>query len=194
MSRGQPPEITQLLQAWRQGEEGAFDQLLPQVLDELRGLARHFLADERPGHTLQPTALVHEVYLRLVGGQVQPFTHRSEFFAFAARLMREILVDHARAKRTSKRGCGAPKLPLEAALGLASDTQLDSETLLAVDQAVTRLGRLHPRQRQVVELRYFMGLTVPEIARALELGHATVERDWAVARRWLARELSRAGH
>lgn len=164
------------------------------MLDELRDLARRYLAGERPGHTLQPTALVHEVYLRLVGGEVQRFARRSEFFAFAARLMREILVDHARAKQTAKRGRAAAKLPLEAALGVAAGEGLDWETVLAVDEAVNRLGRLHPRQKQVVELRYFVGLTVPEIARALELGRATVERDWAVARRWLARELGRGPH
>jgi len=184
------PEITEILHAWERGEKAALDRLLPEVLDELRQLARGYLAGERPGHTLQPTALVHEVYLRLAGSPVQRFQCRSEFFAFAARLMREILVDHARTKKRQKRGGEAERLPLEEALGVA-DERIDSDTILAVDEAVERLGELSPRQRQVVELRYFVGLTVPEIAQAMELGRSTVEREWTVARRWLSRELAR---
>lgn len=184
------PEITEILHAWERGEKAALDRLLPEVLDELRQLARGYLSGERPGHTLQPTALVHEVYLRLAGSRVQRFQCRSEFFAFAARLMREILVDHARTKKRQKRGGEAERLPLEEALGVA-DEWIDSDTILAVDEAVERLGELSPRQRQVVELRYFVGLTVPEIAQAMELGRSTVEREWTVARRWLSRELAR---
>jgi len=186
-------EVTELLRAWHEGEESAFARLLPEVLAELKRLARHYLAGERPGHTLQPTALVHELYLRIEGRPLQEFGRRSEFFAFAARLMREILVDHARRKQRLKRGGGAPRVSLDGSFDLPWDETVDAETVLAVHVAVTRLGELCPRQRQVVELRYFVGLTVPEIARALELGRATVERDWAVARRWLGRELADHG-
>lgn len=195
MSNSPHEEITELLQAWQQGENEAFGRLLREVLAELKRLALHYLARERPGHTLQPTALVHEVYLRLEGHALQPFSHRSEFFAFAARLMREILVDHARAKTRLKRGAGTRPVPLEQALDRGLDwhldERLDPETVLAVNDAVARLRALDPRQGQVVELRYFVGLTVPEIARALDVGRATVERDWAVAKRWLGRELAR---
>lgn len=180
--------ITGLLGAWRAGEQEAFDRLVPQVLAELKGLARHYLAGERTAHTLEPTALVHEVYLRLAGAPVQAFSSRSQFFAFAARLMRQILVDHARRKRRVKRGGGASSVPLEWVGGLPA-ASVDEETVLAVDEALTRLGKVSPRQQRIVELRYFVGLTVPEVAEALELGRATVERDWAVARRWLAREI-----
>jgi len=195
MSDSSRAEITALLQAWQEGEAEAFGRLLREVLAELKRLALHYLARERPGHTLQPTALVHEVYLRLEGHTLQPFSHRSEFFAFAARLMREILVDHARAKTRMKRGGDAERVPLEHALDRGFDwhldERLDPETILAVNDAVARLRELDPRQGQVVELRYFVGLTVPEIARVLEVGRATVERDWAVAKRWLGRELAR---
>lgn len=182
-------EITTLLQAWQEGRSEAFPALLREVLADLKRLARRYLADERPEHTLQPTALVHEMYLRLEGERLQPFSDRSEFFAFAARLMRQILVDHARAKRRLKRGGDRARLPLEDDLDRRLDERLDPETILAVHQATERLAGFAPRQGRVVELRYFVGLTVPEIARVLGVGRATVERDWAVARRWLAREL-----
>lgn len=183
--------VTELLGAWKRGEPAAFDRLLPRVLDELQGLARHYLAGERAGHTLQPTALVNEVYLRLAGPPVQAFANRSQFFAFAARLMRQILVDHARGKRRAKRGGTASRVPLEGVLDLSAAT-VDEETILAVDAALARLEEVSPRQHRVVELRYFVGLTVPEVAEAMGLGRATVERDWAVARRWLAREIGRS--
>lgn len=183
-------EITTLLRGWQTGRSEDLPRLLREVLADLKRLARRYLADERPGHTLQPTALVHEMYLRLQGDRLQPFSDRSEFFAFAARLMREILVDHARAKRRLKRGGGHSRLPAEQALDRCLDQRLEPETILAVHEAVGRLAGFAPRQGRVVELRYFVGLTVPEIARVLGVGRATVERDWAVARRWLARELS----
>lgn len=182
--------ITTLLHGWQDGRREDFPRLLREVLADLKRLARRYLADERPGHTLQPTALVHEMYLRLEGDRLQPFSDRSEFFAFAARLMRQILVDHARAKRRLKRGGGGSRLPVEQALDHRLDERLEPETVLAVHEAVGRLAAFAPRQGRVVELRYFVGLTVPEIARALGIGRATVERDWAVARRWLARELA----
>lgn len=188
MRVGTGQEISQLLAAWWEGEPSALERLLPRVIGELKVLARRYLAGEREGHTLQPTALVNEVYLRLAGHSAQAFPSRTEFFAFTARLMREILVDHARAKRRAKRGGGALRVPLEEAFGLPA-SRVDEETVLAVDEALTRLGDASQRRRQVVELRYFVGLTVPEIATALELGRATVERDLAVARRWLAREI-----
>ena len=188
MSTQTREEITELLSAWRDGEPKAFERLLPEVLGELEMLARGYLAGERRDHTLQATALVNEMYLRLVGHPVQAFGSRSEFFAFTARLMRQILVDHARAKGRVKRGGEIHRVPFEEALGLPAE-RLDKEMILAVDEALARLGEMSPRQRQVVELRYFVGLTVPEIAVALDLGRATVERDWTVARRWLAREM-----
>jgi len=190
MIESSPKEITALLQAWQDGEAEAFPVLLERVLADLKQIALGYLARERSGHTLQPTALVHEVYLRLHLHELRPFSNRSEFFGFAARLMREILVDHARAKRRLKRGGGASRVPLETVLDRSLDKTLDPETILAVDEAVTRLRHLDPRQGKVVELRYFVGLTIPEIARALEVGRATVERDWAVAKRWLGRELA----
>lgn len=192
MIESSPKEITALLHAWQEGQDEAFPALLEQVLADLKRMALRYLAREPPDHTLQPTALVHEVYLRLELHELQPFSDRSEFFGFAARLMREILVDHARAKRRLKRGGGLWRVPLESALDRSHDQPLDPETILAVDEAVTRLTRLDPRQGKVVELRYFVGLTIPEIARVLEVGRATVERDWAVAKRWLGRELAPA--
>lgn len=183
--------ITQLLARWNGDDAiGALEQLMPQVVDELRRLARRYLANERPGHTLQPTALVNEVYLRLVEGNGGGLDDRRQFFAFAARLMRQILVDHARTRRALKRGGGETPVDLSATPTLASPEPLDTETLLALDQALESLGRRDPRQRSIVELRNFAGLTMPEIAEVLGLSLPTVERGWAMARRWLAREMA----
>lgn len=186
-----PGAVTRLLRDWRQGDEDAFRELIPVVFHELRRLAQYHLSREAPGHTLQPTALVNEVYLRLMGGTAE-IEDRTHFFAFAARLMREILVDHARARQAAKRGGGAVKVSLDEAVGVASHQGLDVATVLAVDAALSRLEQLDERQGRVVELRTFSGLTLPEIAEVVGVSLATVERDWSVARRWLARELSRA--
>ncbi len=183
------PAITDHLRAWNDADPEALRRLMPEVVDELRGLARRYFLRERSGHTLQPTALVNEVYLRLAGGQVGKLADRGQFFAFAARLMRQILVDHARGRRTSKRGGGLRKLSLDDVPFLSDRGGLDLETLLLVDNALDRLGALDPRQRSIVELRYFGGLTLPEIAEILGVSVPTIERSWRVARRWLAREI-----
>lgn len=181
--------IDKLLHDWRDGSPAALDDLMPVVVDELRQLARRHLENEPSGHTLQPTALVNEVYLRLTAGRQGDLEDRTHFFAFASRLMRQILVDHARARRTAKRGGGAAKLPLDAAADVPGQQKVDLTTVLAVDAALKRLEALDPRQGRIVELRYFSGLTLAEISSALGISRATVERHWSVARRWLAREI-----
>jgi len=185
-------EITELLHDWNDQGEPGLSRLMPVVVEELRQLARHYLAREAPGHTLQPTALVNEVYLRLACGKVARFENRSQFFAFAARLMREILVDHARARQTAKRGGASSRVSLEEALNLPDRYAPDYVTLIAIDDALKRLERIDRRQRLIVELRYFTGLTLTEIAEVLEISLATVERRWSVARRWLVREIRKA--
>lgn len=185
-------DITLLLLEWTQGDQRALDRLLPAVYGELKRLARHHLSRLRPGETLQPTSLVHEAYLRLARADVEVFASRSHFFAFASRLMRSILVDHARAQRTTKRGGGALRVALEEAIGEADSGGGDIDTFLAIDEALQRLQDLDPRQCRVAELKLFGGLTQPEIAKVLGISRATVERAWAVARRWLAREIEGA--
>ncbi|HEY7504342.1 MAG TPA: sigma-70 family RNA polymerase sigma factor [Gemmatimonadales bacterium] len=191
-------DVTTLLQAWGRGERAALDELLPLVYGELRRQAARRLRAQPEGHTLQATDLVHEAYLRLVdrGGAGADWHDRSHFFAVAARAMRSILVDHARARRTAKRGGGAPALTLGAAdaasapADQSSDPRVDVE---ALDEALTRLAALDPRQARVVELRYFGGLSIGEAAEALGVSHATVEREWRTARLWLRRELVAGG-
>jgi RNA polymerase sigma factor (TIGR02999 family) len=159
---------------------------MPLVYTELRRFAASFLAEERRGHTLQPTAVVHEAYLRLVGQQGVPVQDRAHFLRIAARLMRQILVDHARSRGAAKRGGGAPKLALE-------DSVLSSERgpeLIALDDALTSLAALDLRQSQIVELRFFGGLSIAETADAVGISPATVKREWASARAWLHREVS----
>jgi RNA polymerase sigma factor (TIGR02999 family) len=186
-------QITALLHHWQEGQPEALSRLIPEVFDELRRLARHYLARETPSHTLQPTALVHEVYLRLVGHTVGKLDSRSQFFAFAARLMREILVDHARARKTAKRGGDASPASLAEVGEVVVEPAVDVTTVLAIDAALQRLGKIDPRQRQIVELRYFVGLTLKEIAGVLEISQATVERSWSAARHYLAREMGGRG-
>ena len=183
-------DITGLLRRWNDRDPRALEQLVPEVLDDLRHLARGYLAREDPDHTLQPTALVNEVYLRLRRGRAGRFEDRGQFFAFAARLMREILVDHARARRTAKRGGGCHRVDLEQALGVAVRSDLDPASLLTLCQHLDRLGDLDPEQQKIVEMRYFVGLTLPEIAAMLRVSLSSVERRWRVARRWLAREMA----
>lgn len=183
-------DVTRLLRSFRDGNKRALDEVLPLVYSELRALANRALSHERPGHTLQSTALVHEAYLRLVQQDNVEWQNRAHFFAVAARMIRRILVDHARARRTTKRGSGMPKLALDEALGVAE--QRDWE-LVALDDALNRLAELDEQQSQVVELRFFAGLSVEEAAEALGISTATVKRDWATAKAWLVREVSRAG-
>ena len=186
-----PGEVTQLLHDWRGGDAAALERLIPLVYRRLRLLAQAKLSQERPDHTLQPTALVHEVFVRLVEARELEVSDRVHFFALAARLMREILIDQGRARRSAKRGGGAAGLSLDEA-GAPASAGLDPETLFALDEALVALEALAPRQASVVELRFFTGLTHEEIAQVLRISRATVEREWAVARRWLARRLDAA--
>jgi RNA polymerase sigma factor (TIGR02999 family) len=182
--------VTDLLHRWQDGDGDALDQLIPLVFAELRRLAGSYLSRENRGHTLQPTALVHELYLRLNDRRTVMWNDRSHFFGFAARTMRRILVDHARLKNAKKRAGGVRQVPLDDDLALAADPGLD---VVALDAALDRLAELDRRQARVVELRFFVGLSMAEISRVLEVSPATVGRDWASARAWLFRELSAEG-
>ena len=177
-------EVTALLKDWSGGDRAALERLMPLVYGELRKVAGSYLSMERPDHTLQPTALVHEAYLRLVDQRNVDWQNRAHFFAIAAKMMRRILVDHARRRRAAKRG--VPALVLETAMeeGLSRDPEL-----LALDSALSGLESLDPRQAQIVELRFFGGLTVEETAEAAGISPATVKREWRTARAWLAREI-----
>jgi len=186
-------EVTLLLRRWSEKHDReALEAALPHVIGELRQLARHYLSLEAPGHTLQPTALVHEAYLRLLEGRVGKVRSRHEFFAFTARLMRQILVDHARTRGAEKRGGGTAKADLAEALKTPVEQRLDPETLLAVHELLGRLGEIDPRLREVTELRYFVGLTVKEVAQVLDTSVTGVERHWRAARCWLAHEFRHA--
>jgi RNA polymerase sigma factor (TIGR02999 family) len=181
------PDVTGLLLSWRQGDAAALDRLVPLVYDELRRVARRHLRGERPGHVLQATALVHEVYLRLVDVDRMTLTSRSHFFGVAAGLMRQILVDHARRQRAEKRGGGVTMLSLDEVSPAAQATSVD---VLALDEALDVLSSIDGRQCRVVELRFFAGLNIDEAADALGISPATVEREWALAKVWLFRRLS----
>jgi len=182
-------DLTDLLLSWRQGDAAALDRLVPLVYDELRRVARRRLRGESPGHALQSTALVHEVYLRLVDVDRMTFTSRAHFFGVAATLMRQILVDHARRQAADKRGGGATMLSLDEALPAVQTSSID---VLALDQALDALSAIDSRQCRVVELRFFAGLTIDEAATALGTSPATVEREWVLAKAWLFRRLSPA--
>jgi RNA polymerase sigma-70 factor (ECF subfamily) len=179
--------ITQLLVRWSSGDQTALDKLMPLVESELRRLAGNYLRRERPGHTLQPTALVNEAYLRLVDQREAKWQNRSHFYGIAAKLMRRILVDHARAKYAEKRG-GAEqnRLSITSAQGLTTTPDLD---VLALHEALEELATLDPQEERIVELKFFGGLSIDEIAELLSIGHATVERDWKMARAWLRLKL-----
>ena len=179
-------QITALLERWRQGDEQAPHKLVPLVYQELRRLAHYYLRSERPDHTLQSTALVHEAYLRLAGGSQAP-QNRAHFIAVASRAMRQILVDYARTRTASKRD-GGIRIDLENAEALSVNG--DSELLL-LDRALEELSRIDERQAKIVEMKFFGGLSAPEISEALGISRATVDRDWAVARLWLHRQMSR---
>lgn len=181
-----PSQVTELLVQWTRGDQEAPRVLLPLVYDELRRLARYHLGAERSDHTLQSTALVHEAYLRLVKPGSLQLESRRHFFAVASRLMREILVDHARSRSAAKRG-GGERLTLDEAAELAWSKEVD---LLVLDDALNELAKMSPRQSRIVELKFFGGLSIAEVAQVLEVSSATVERDWSVARAWLYREIS----
>jgi RNA polymerase sigma-70 factor (ECF subfamily) len=178
-----------LLAALRQEGASGSGPLLPAVYDELRRLARHYLSHERPGHTLQATALVHEVYLRLIPQAEATWEDRARFIGIAAHVMREILVEHARARGRQKRGGDQVRVPLDEHVAWIEPGDLTIWEDL--DRALNRLADLDPRQAQIVELRYFGGLTVEETARVLHISPKTVKRDWSIARAWLRRELTR---
>jgi RNA polymerase sigma factor (TIGR02999 family) len=179
--------ITQLLIKWRNGDQAALDELASQVYSELRRLARYYLSQERPGHTLQPSDLVHEAYLRLVDEKEVDWQNRAHFFGLAAVRMRRILVEHARGRQAAKRGGGERRLSLSEADRLAEKSDVN---LLALDDALQRLETLDPQKARVVELRYFGGLTIEQTAEALRISPATVKRDWSMARAWLRSEIS----
>jgi RNA polymerase sigma factor (TIGR02999 family) len=180
-------QITELLHQWTQGDEKALRALAPLVYKELRRLAHYHLQSERPDHTLQSTALVHEAYIRLLGGQPPELQNRAHFVAVASRLMRQILVDYARERRAAKRdgGCRIAFEYLDA-LPVSGDAEL-----LALNDALDELSRIDERQEKIVEMKFFGGLSAPEISHALGISRATVDRDWATARVWLHRQMSR---
>ena len=180
------PDVTVLLKAWADGDATALEQLVPLVNRELHKLARQFMASEGAGHSLQPTALINEAYLRLIGGAQVEWRDRAHFFATSARLMRRILVDVARSKRYLKRGGGAAMAPLDDAADVAVDRAPD---LVALDLALEALAQIDFRKSRVVELRFFGGLSVQETALALDVSPETVNRDWQFAKSWLRREL-----
>jgi RNA polymerase sigma-70 factor (ECF subfamily) len=182
------PQITQLLQAWSEGDEGALELLMPIVYEELHRLAQRYMADERPGHTLQATALVNEAYVRLANAGRGGWHDRAHFFAVSARVMRRILVDWARSRRAQKRGSDVPVLELQENLAVVGGKS--GNDLIAIDDALTTLATLDSRQSQIVEMRFFGGLSVKETAEVLTVSEETVRRDWKVAKSWLRRELS----
>jgi len=183
-----PKPVTALIARWNTGDQSALEALLPLVYDELRRLARHYLSEERGGHTLQPTALVHEAYLRLVDQSPSGIENRAQFFGIAARLMRQILVDHARSRQASKRG-GGNVISLDDSEDISPQEDLN---LVALDDALNELARLDERQARIVELRFFAGLSIEETSRVLDVSPVTVTRNWTNARLWLQRELSRS--
>jgi RNA polymerase sigma-70 factor, ECF subfamily len=181
-------QITELLQLWNQGDQGAIDKLVPLVYRELHRLAQRYLSDERPGHTLQTTALVNEAYIRLVDSSHANWEGRTHFFGVCAQVMRRILVDSARSRQALKRGGGVSALDLDEALAVAKQPGTD---LVAIDEALQSLAAFDPRKSQVVEMRFFGGLSVKEAAEVLKVSPETVRRDWKLAKSWLRRELSR---
>lgn len=183
----EPTEVTRLLAAYNKGDAGALEQLLPLVYNELRRLAGSYLRRENAGHTLEPTALVHEAYLRLVNQDVE-WQNRAHFFGVAAQMMRRILVDHARRRHADKRGSGGAKISLDEALNLSDERATD---LIALDDALTALAALDPQKCRMVELRYFAGLSVEETARALGISVATFVRQWKTTKAWLYREITK---
>ncbi|HEY8560249.1 MAG TPA: sigma-70 family RNA polymerase sigma factor [Pyrinomonadaceae bacterium] len=186
MNQPASQDITRLLLAWGAGDEAALDQLMPLVYAELRKLARNYMRHQPADHTLQTTALVNEAYLRLIDSSRVNWQNRTHFFAISAQLMRRILVDFARARNSQKRGGEAQKVELDEALVVASEQKTD---LVALDEALKKLAEMNPRQSEVVELRYFGGLSEEEIAEHLKISVRTVRRDWSIARAWLFRRL-----
>ncbi len=181
-------EITRILQDWSAGNPEALDQLIPLVIEDVRAIAEKYFRHESPDHTLQPTALVNEVYLRLIKLRTVQWKSRSHFLGEMAMMMRRLLVDHARRHLSAKRGAGAPKIPLD---DVILEGPVRPAELVALDDALKTLATLSPRQHQVVELKFFIGLTLEQIAEVVGVVRSTVIRDWMNARVWLQRELSR---
>jgi len=190
LMRSAPREITELLRAWSEGDESARDHLIPLVYDELRRLAHQHMQREKPGHMLQTTAVVHEAYLRLVDQSQIHFQNRAHFFGITARLMRQILVDDARRRKGAKRGGGAITIALD---DVAETAAQQAVKVLALDEALTILADLDRRQSEIVELRFFGGLSIEETAEVLRVSPGTVMREWAFARAWLRNEMNAAG-
>lgn len=189
MSDSVPPsnDVTQLLVNWSQGDPKALEALTPVVYDELRRLARSYLRRERPDHTLQSTALVHEAYLKMVDQRQVRWQNRAHFFGVAAQIIRRILVDHARAHKADKRGADAVKLSLDEAMAIPEERQID---LVALDDSLNSLASFDIQQGRIVELRFFGGLSIEETAEVLGVSPATVKRDWAMAKAWLYRDMT----
>jgi RNA polymerase sigma factor (TIGR02999 family) len=185
-----PNEITAQLIAWSHGDEAARDTLIPAVYQELRRMADHYFRGESPGHSLQPTALVHEAYLRLIDQTKVDWQNRAHFFGVAAQMMRRILVDHAKAKHRVKRGGTSPRVSLDETVNLSNERDVE---LVALDEALKALEQLDERKSHIVELRYFGGLTVHETAQVLGVSDKTVMRDWNLAKAWLYQQLSQRG-
>jgi RNA polymerase sigma-70 factor, ECF subfamily len=181
-----PADVTRHLQEWSNGQEQALDRLVPQIHRELRRLAASYLRKERPDHTLQPTALVNEAFLKLIDQRAVKWQNRAHFFGIAAQAMRRILVDHARARAAGKRGDGVRNVPLDEAMTIGGTVNID---LLALDEALTRLAAIDPQQSRVVELRFFGGLTMEETAEVMHISPATVGREWRMAKAWLYAEI-----
>lgn len=179
--------VTELLERWSEGDQKALEELLPLVYDELHRLAGAYLRRERPNHTLQTTALVNEAYLRLIDQRNARWQNRAQFFGVAAQLMRRILVDHARAHRAEKRGGPQENLSLSQARHFGEKPDLD---LLALHDVLKQLAEIDPDQSRIVELKFFGGLTIEETAEVMHISHATVEREWKMARAWLRREMA----
>jgi RNA polymerase sigma factor (TIGR02999 family) len=188
-----PGELTEILQSWHGGDRAGLDRVMPVVYEELRTLAARHLSGERPGHTLQTTALVHEAYLRLAGQLHPDWKSRAYFFGAVATIMRRILVDYARRRVRDKRGGGVTIVPLEQVPEPATLTANEGVDVEALDRALDKLASVDARQARIVELHYFSGMTIEEIATAMSVSTGTVKRDWTVARAWLFAELSPSG-
>ncbi len=189
MSTSTSDDVTKLLHDWSEGDTSALEKLIPLVFEDLRQIAGRLFQRETDGHTLQPTALVSEVYLRLMDQRKVHWQNRKQFFGVAAMMMRRILVDHAKGKKAAKRGGGIPNIPLDEMIAVPeSQEEVD---VVALDEALTRLAEIDPRQGEIVQLRFFMGLSNEKIADILEISVTTVKREWRTARLWLFRELAR---
>lgn len=188
MAQTTPQEVTQLLSAWSEGDETALEKLIPVVYDELRRLARHYMSEERPDHTLQTTALVNEAYLRLMDYKRMNWHDRAHFFAVCAQLMRRILVDHARRRLYKKRGAGKDPVSLDEAVFVSANVNQD---LVDLDDALTALARIDTRKARIVELKFFGGLDIDETAEVLKVSASTVKREWKRAKMWIYQELSK---